>query len=64
MIPPAVLNELIAAFDRAEQEAVKRMLEDTLSAPKWEAEMRDWMREVEDAQADEMEEKFQASLRS
>jgi hypothetical protein len=63
MIPPAVLNELIAAFDRAEQEAVKRMLEDALSAPKWEAEMTDWMREVEDAQADEMEEKFQASLR-
>jgi hypothetical protein len=25
--------------------------------------MRDWMREVEDNQADEMEEKFQASLR-
>ena len=63
MIPPAVLNELIAAFDRAEQEAVKRMLEDTLSAPKWGAEMRDWMREVEDSQAEEMEEKFQASLR-
>jgi hypothetical protein len=63
MIPPAVLTELIAAFDRAEQAAVKRMLEDTLSAPKWDAEMRDWMREVEDNQADEMEEKFQASLR-
>ena len=64
MLPPAVLTELIAAFDRAEQAAVKRMLEYTLSAPKWEAEMRDWMREVEDNQADEMEEEFQASLRS
>ena len=63
MIPPAVLTELIAAFDRAEQAAVKRMLEDALSTPKWEAEMRDWMREVENNQADEMEEKFQASLR-
>src|ERR1700722_3732054 len=61
MIPPAALTELIAAFDRAEQAAV--MLEDVLSAPKWEAETRDWMREVEDNQAGEMEEKFQASLR-
>jgi hypothetical protein len=61
MIPPAALTELIAAFDRAEQAGV--MLEDALSAPKWEAEMRDWMREVEDRQTDEMEEKFQASLR-
>jgi hypothetical protein len=56
MIPPAALTELIAAFDRAEQAAVKRMLEDTLSPPKWEAEMRDWVREAEDNQADEMEE--------
>ena len=63
MIPPTVLTELTAAFDRAERAAVKRMLEDTLSAPKWEAEMRDWMREVEDSQADELEEEFQASLR-
>src|SRR3984957_5934551 len=63
MIPPSVLTELTAAFDRAERAAVKRMLEDTLSAPKWEAEMRDWMREVEDSQADELEEEFQASLR-
>jgi hypothetical protein len=64
MLPPAALTELIAAFDRAEQAAVKRMLEDALSAPKWEAEMRGWMRQVEDNEADEMEEKFQASLRS
>jgi hypothetical protein len=59
MLPPAVQAELIAAFDRAERAAVKRMLEDGLSAPKWEAEMRDWMREIEDNEADEMEEKFQ-----
>lgn len=64
MLPPAVLTELIASFDRAEQAAVKRMLEDALSAPKWEAEMSDWMRQIEDNDADEMEEKFQASLRS
>jgi hypothetical protein len=64
MLTPAALTELIAAFDRAEQAAVKRMLEDALSAPKWEAEMRDWMRQVEDKEADEMEEKFQASLHS
>ena len=64
MLPPAALTELIAAFDRAEQAAAKRMLGDALSAPKWEAEMRDWMRQVEDNDADEMEEKFQASLRS
>ena len=59
MLPPAVQIELIAAFDRAEQAAVNRMLEDALSAPKWEAEMTDWMREIEDNEADEMEEKFQ-----
>ncbi len=64
MLPPAALTELIAAFDRAEQAAVKRMLEDALSVPKWEAEMMDWVRQVEDNEADEMEEKFQASLRS
>jgi hypothetical protein len=64
MLPPAALTELKAAFDRAEQAAVKRMREDALSAPVWEAEMRDWLRQVEDNEADEMEEKFQASLRS
>jgi hypothetical protein len=63
MLPPSVRAELIAAFDRAEQAAVKMMLEDTLSAPKWEAEMRDWMRQLEANEADEIEEQFQASLR-
>ena len=64
LLPPAVQIELISAFDRAEQAAVKRMLEDALSAPKWEAEMMDWMQQLEDNEADELEEKFQASLRS